>query len=140
MRAQSENQSNDENRNLGRGRGSAADEPDAPLDPTKVLNQPALRRSSGTIWLVMGALFLLASLFSFGVVISGSNGASIPLAISCGAIAIALYGAMVLVRIIVARGLKRLRLLAGFMLAMALISLVGVWVCAFIEGSALEAA
>ena len=46
------------------------------LDPTKVLNQQSLRRSSGTIWLVMGALFLLASLFSFGVVMAGGSGAS----------------------------------------------------------------
>lgn len=109
------------------------------LDPTKVLNQPALRRSSGTIWLVMGALFLLASLFSFGVVIAGGSGASTPLAVIGGAIAIALYGAMVLVRLLVADGPKRLRLLAACMLTMALVSLVGVWVCAYIEAAAATA-
>ena len=109
------------------------------LDPTKVLSQPALRRSSGTIWLVMGALFLLASLFSFGVVIAGGSGASTPLAVIGGAIAIALYGAMVLVRLIAGPGPKRLRLLAACMLTMALVSLVGVWVCAYIEAAAATA-
>ena len=74
---------------------------DPGLDPTKVLNQQSLRRSSGTIWLVMGALFLIASLFSFGVVMAGGSGASMPLAITGGAIAIVVYGAMVLVRLVV---------------------------------------
>ena len=109
------------------------------LDPTKVLNQPSLRRSSGTIWLVMGALFLIASLFSFGVVMAGGSGASMPLAITGGAIAIVLYGAMVLVRLVVGAGVKRLRLLAACLLTMALVSLVGVWVCAYIEAAAVTA-
>ena len=62
----------------------------------QVLNQAALRRSTGTIWLVMGALFLLASLLSFGVVIAAGSGASTPLAITGGVVAIALYGACLL--------------------------------------------
>ncbi|MCA0378142.1 MAG: hypothetical protein LCH36_01700 [Actinobacteria bacterium] len=109
------------------------------LDPTKVLNQPSLRRSSGTIWLVMGALFLLASLFSFGVVMAGGSGASTPLAITGGAIAIVLYGAMVLVRLVVGAGVKRLRLLAACLLTMAAVSLIGVWICAYIEAAAATA-
>ncbi|MCA0347220.1 MAG: hypothetical protein LCH31_09395 [Actinobacteria bacterium] len=109
------------------------------LDPTKVLNQQSLRRSSGTIWLVMGALFLIASLFSFGVVMAGGSGASMPLAITGGAIAIVVYGAMVLVRLVVGAGVKRLRLLAACLLTMALVSLVGVWVCAYIEAAAATA-
>ena len=109
------------------------------LDPTIVLNQPLLRRSSGTIWLVMGALFLIASLFSFGVVMAGGSGASMPLAITGGAIAIVVYGAMVLVRLVVGAGVKRLRLLAACLLTMALVSLVGVWVCAYIEAAAVTA-
>ncbi len=109
------------------------------LDPTKVLNQQSLRRSSGTIWLVMGALFLIASLFSFGVVMAGGSGASMPLAITGGAIAIVVYGAMVLVRLVVGAGVKRLRLLAACLLTMALVSLVGVWVCAYIEAAAVTA-
>ena len=109
------------------------------LDPTKMLNQQSLRRSSGTIWLVMGALFLIASLFSFGVVMAGGSGASMPLAITGGAIAIVLYGAMVLVRLVVGAGVKRLRLLAACLLTMALVSLVGVWVCAYIEAAAVTA-
>ena len=109
------------------------------LDPTKVLNQPSLRRSSGTIWLVMGALFLLASLFSFGVVMAGGSGASTPLAITGGTIAIVLYGAMVLVRLVVGAGVKRLRLLAACLLTMAAVTLIGVWICAYIEAAAATA-
>ena len=124
----------------GRPDTSAQRNPEAPdPDPTRVLNQAALRRSTGTIWLVMGALFLLASLLSFGVVIAAGSGASTPLAITGGVVAIALYGAMVLVRLTVAGGPKRLRLLAACMLTMALVSLLGVWVCAFIEASVLDA-
>lgn len=115
-------------------------EGDAALDPTKMINQPALRSSKGTIWIVMGGLFLLASLFSFGVIIFTGGGASTGLAITCGCMAIAAYAALLVVRFAVAPGPRRLRIMAACMLTMAFISLVGVWVCLFIESLALEAA
>lgn len=105
-------------------------------DPTKMANQPALQKSSGTIWVVMGGLFLIASLISFGAVIVGGGGQATPLAVTISIAVIVLYLALLVTRFVVKRKPQRLRIMAGCMLSMAFLSLVGIWVCAMIENAA----
>lgn len=105
------------------------------LDPTKMVNQPALQRSRGTIWIVMGGLFLLAALVPFGALIFGGSGRSAGLAITAAAIMILLYAALVTMRLAIARQKLRLRLMAVCMLTMAAVALLGIWLCALIENS-----
>lgn len=109
-------------------------------DPTKMANQPALQTSSGTVWIVVGGLFLLASLVSFGAMVLGGNGQAVPVAIAGALLAVALYTALVVARFSVGPGTKRLRVMAICMLTMAFTSLLGIWICALIEGAALETA
>lgn len=69
--------------------------PDDRRDPTLVRNQPALRSSTGRVWLVVGAI--MAAICVFVLLLQLRN--SVPLAV-LGAIVVAvLYGAMVLVRV-----------------------------------------
>lgn len=102
-------------------------------DPTRMANQPALQTSSGRIWLVMGGLFLLLALVPFGLLIFGGSGKSRGLA-TVIAITIALvYAIMIVIRLASPPGPRRLRGLAGGMLALAGIALIGIWSCAILE-------
>ena len=105
-------------------------------DPTSMLNQPALRTSTGKIWLVMGAFFVVASLIPLGALIFVRQGPSAPLAtvIACGVIG--LYLVMIAVRISVKNRTLRLRILAACMLAIAALALLGMLACMLIERSA----
>ena len=102
-------------------------------DPTKMINQPALQRSRGTVWIVVAGLFLLAALVPFGALGFAGSGRSAGVAIVAGSIAIALYLALVIVRFAISEQRLRLRVMAACMLTMAFVSLVGVIVCAMIE-------
>lgn len=106
-------------------------------DPTKMINQPSLQRSSGTIWLVMGAFFLVASLIPLGALAFVRQGASAPLALvlMCGVAG--LYLAMGVVRIAVRTRVLRLRTMATLMIAMAALALIGLIACAGIERAAI---
>lgn len=105
------------------------------LDPTKMVNQPALQQSQGTIWIVVGGLFLVVALVPFGALIFGGSGRSAGLAIIAAVIIILLYAALVTMRLVVARQKLRLRLMAVCMLTMAAVALLGIWLCALIENS-----
>lgn len=109
---------------------------DSRPDPTSMLNQPALRTSTGKIWLVMGAFFVVASLIPLGALIFVRQGPSAPLAtvIACGVIG--LYLVMIAVRISVKNRTLRLRILAACMLAIAALALLGMLACMLIERSA----
>lgn len=101
-------------------------------DPTKMTNQPALQTSSGLIWVVMGGLFAILSLVPL-VMLIVSGGASRPVAITAAALVVLLYALLVVLRVAIPPGPRRLRWLAVCMLTMALAALLGVWLCALIE-------
>lgn len=105
------------------------------LDPTKMRNQPALQQSHGTIWIVMGGLFLVASLIPFGALIFAGSGRSTFTALAAAAILIVLYATLVTARFTVERRKPRLRIMAASMLTMAVASLLGIWLCALIENA-----
>lgn len=103
------------------------------LDPTKVMNQPALRSSNGRVWLIMGALFAAVAMVPFGLLAFAGSGRSAGIAILAGALILGLYLGMIVVRIVIKRRVVRLRVMAVCMLTMAAVALVGVWVCMTIE-------
>jgi hypothetical protein len=96
-------------------------------DPTRVRSQPSLTTASGTIWIVVGGLFVAVAL---GVLVPMTSmrpaGVALGAAIAVGAI----YLAMVVVRVAVPAGRRRLGMLAVGMLLIAAISLVAVFVVA----------
>lgn len=113
---------------------AAADEGDrrARPDPTKMKNQPALQTSSGLIWVVMGGLFAILSLIPL-VLLIVSAGPSQPVAIAAAALVVLLYALLVVLRLTIPSGPRRLRWLAVCMLTMALVALLGVWLSALLE-------
>jgi hypothetical protein len=93
-----------------------------------VTNQPALRSSPGTIWLVCSCVFVVVCLIPLvGIIVTG--GAPAPVAIVAVALLVCLLAAMFAVRFAVTSQQSRLRLLAACMLAMAVVALVGLMVC-----------
>ncbi len=104
-------------------------------DPTKMKNQPALQTSSGLIWVVMGGLFAILSLVPL-VMLIVSAGASRPVALTAAVLVVLLYALLVVLRLTIPTGPRRLRWLAVCMLTMALVALLGVWLCALIENQA----
>jgi hypothetical protein len=52
-----------------------------------------------------------------------------------GIVILVLYAAMLVSRVAIQPGPVRLRVLAGCMLAMALVALIGVWVCLALESA-----
>lgn len=106
-----------------------------PLDPTKMVNQPSLRTSHGLVWLIVGGLFAAASLIPFSMLAFAGTGRSTGAAIMTGIVIIALYAAMLISRFAVRPGPVRLGVMAGCMLAMALVALIGVWICLALESA-----
>lgn len=106
------------------------------LDPTRMRNQPSLRTSNGAVWLVVGGLFAAVSLIPFAMLIFAGSVRSRDAAITIAVIVVALYGAMLVARFAIAPGVKRLSVLAGGMLTMAAVALIGVWLCLLIERAA----
>lgn len=94
-------------------------------DPTRLTNQPALTTSTGRSWLILGGI-----LAGLGVaVLVQMLGLSLPGVALGGILAIVgVYIAMIVVRLAVAPGRRRLGLLATGMLLIAVISLVSVGV------------
>lgn len=108
-------------------------------DPTKMANQPALQRSRGMIWIVMGGLFLIISLVPLGALTFAGTGRSAGVAIVAALVIIVLYAALLGARFGIGRQRLRLRVMAGCMLAMAAVALIGLWVSALIEGTPVSA-
>ncbi len=91
-------------------------------------NQPALRTSSGAIWIVVGALFVAVSLVPL-VLIAGTGGTSAVIAVTTIVVLVALLTALVVARITVRDQILRLRLLAGCLLTIAGVALIGMLLC-----------
>jgi len=91
-------------------------------------NQPSLRTSSGAIWIVVGTLFVAVSLVPL-VLIAGTGGPSATIAIVTIIVLVALLTALVVVRITVREQVLRLRLMAGSLLAIAAVALIGMLLC-----------
>jgi hypothetical protein len=97
-------------------------------DPSRIGLQPALTTSTGRSWLIVGGLFTVIALavllpMTWMPPAGVGLGASITVAV--------LYLAMVVVRLIVGPGPQRLRLLAGGLIAIALVSLVSSGIIAY---------
>ncbi len=107
-------------------------------DPTKMANQAALQTSSGLVWVVVGTLFAVVSLVPLAALIFVSPGPSLPVAIATGILIIVLYALMLGARLRIPRGPRRLRFMAVYMLSMAGIALLGVLICALVEGAAAQ--
>lgn len=105
-------------------------------DPTRVLNQPALRTSNGAVWLVVGALFAALSLIPLGALALIRQGPSASLATIIAIAVIGLYLIMVVIRFAVQRQVVRLRALMVVFLAMAATVLFGVLGCLALERAA----
>lgn len=108
-------------------------ENDRDRDPTRMANQPALRTSSGAVWLIVAAIFTAVSLVPLiGIVRSGGAAGTVGL-ITAIVLVMGLV-AMVVIRLTVAPVRPRLRALAGCFLTMALLTLVGITVCVLLVG------
>lgn len=105
-------------------------------DPTLVRNQPALQTSPGTIWLIVGGLFLAVCLVPLsGIALDGPPAGLV--AIVTIVILVALYAAMVAVRLSSSPGPRRLRRMAFCFLGMAGVALIGMIVCVLIQWNSL---
>lgn len=97
-------------------------------DPTLVRSQPALRTSSGAIWIIVASLFAAVSLVPL-IGIIGRGGAPAGVAIATAVVLVALLAAMVAVRLTVRPGPPRPRVLAICFLVMAVAVLAGMITC-----------
>ncbi|MDO7881192.1 hypothetical protein [Antiquaquibacter soli] len=104
-----------------------------PIDPTRVRDQPSLRNSSGTIWLVVGGLLTVVS----AILLSFLTTLDTALAITGLVVVLALSVAMVAVRVLVPEGRRRLALMAGCMIGIAAASLLFIGIIAATQWEAL---
>ena len=108
-------------------------EDDRERDPTRMANQPALRTSSGAVWLIVAALFTAVSLAPLiGIVRSGGAAGTVGL-VTAILLVLGLV-TMVVIRLTVRSVRARLRALAACFLAMAGLTLVGITVCVLLVG------
>jgi hypothetical protein len=96
-------------------------------DPTRVRSQPSLTTASGTIWIVVGGFFVAVAL---GVLVPMTALPPAGVALVAAIVVGALYLAMVVVRVAVPAGRRRLGMLAVGMLLIAVISLVSALIVA----------
>lgn len=99
-----------------------------PIDSRRISDQPALRSSSGTIWIVAGGVFLVVIAGVLAAVIS-SGGPAIGYAITTIAVAGALYLVLLISRFAIRQGRVRLWVMAGSMIGMALVAIIGLVLC-----------
>lgn len=109
-------------------------------DPTLMANQPALRSSEGTIWIVVAGLFALICLVPLGLLTVVDPRQSAPVAWITAILVVAAYAALLVTRWTVDHRERRLRLMAALMLAMAGVALIGMATCVMIEWSAVPIA
>lgn len=108
-------------------------------DPTRMANQPALRSSEGTIWIVVAGLFALVCLVPLSLLTVVDPRESALAAWITAILVIVLYAALVVTRWLVSARERRVRIMAVLMLAMAAVALFGLLICAVIEWSAVPA-
>jgi hypothetical protein len=97
-------------------------------DPTRIRNQPALTTSTGRIWLIVGGLFTAISL---GVLIPMTALEPRGVALMAAIADVLLYIVIVIARLAIAPGRRRLGVMAIALLAIAAVSLVAVYIVAF---------
>jgi hypothetical protein len=97
----------------------------------RVRDQPALTTSSGRSWLLLGGILALIALITL-VTMLGSPPAGVALIGIC--VIVALYAAMVIVRVNLHPGRAMLGWLAAMMIAIAVVGLVCVGVIAATVG------
>ena len=99
-----------------------------PIDSRRISDQPALRSSSGTIWIVAGGIFLVV-IAGVLLAVASAGGPAVPTAITTIVIAVVLYLVLLIARFAVRPGRVRLWVMAGAMIGMAVASLVGLLLC-----------
>ncbi|SJN36287.1 hypothetical protein FM104_09165 [Microbacterium esteraromaticum] len=114
--------------------------PEKRRDPTRMANQPALTTSSGTIWIVMGAVFVLISAYPLSALLVFERGAAFPAAVVTAIVTVVLYVLVVIMRFTVPQGRRRLQLMAGFFIAMVALTIVGLLICAAMQGMTITGA
>jgi hypothetical protein len=108
--------------------------PGSPSDPTLVTDQPALRSSSGAVWLISSGVFVAVCLVPL-IGIVAVRSAATPVAIVAIVLLVGLLAAEVVVRLLISAPLQRLRWLAACMLSMAVVALIAMMVCVSIVWS-----
>jgi len=93
-----------------------------------VTNQPALRTSSGAIWIIVAALFTAVSLVPLIAIVADGSSAA-PVALVTASLLVSGLVALVTVRLTVTARSPRLRALAGCFLGMTLVTLIGLLIC-----------
>jgi len=110
------------------GRAENDEPPRRDPDPTLVTSQPALRTSSGAIWIIVGALFTAVCLIPLTAILAAGGAAGIVAAVTAGLLVAGLV-AMVVVRVTAPDGPPRLKALAACLLGIALVALAGMATC-----------
>ncbi|WP_210604402.1 hypothetical protein [Brevibacterium oceani] len=99
-----------------------------PIESRRISDQPALRSSSGTIWIVAGGIFLIVvGGVLTAIIVTGST--AVPTAITTIVIAGVLYLILLIARFVFRPGRVRLWVMAGAMIGMAVASLIGLVLC-----------
>lgn len=100
------------------------------IDPTRVREQASLTTSSGRSWLLLGGLLAAIGL----AILIPMLWLSLPGVALAGIVGVlALYSAMILLRVVVPAGRRRLAFLAAAMIVMAILELGCVGLIAFRE-------
>ncbi|WP_423057993.1 hypothetical protein [Brevibacterium linens] len=99
-----------------------------PIESRRISDQPALRSSSGTIWIVAGGIFLVVIAGVLTAIIVSSSTA-VATAITTIVIAAVLYLILLIARFAFRPGRVRLWVMAAAMIGMAVASLVGLVLC-----------
>ncbi|MFD5214674.1 hypothetical protein [Microbacterium sp. NPDC058345] len=101
------------------------------------MNQPALRTSSGAIWLITATVFTAVCLVPLiGIVITGGAAASV--ALIATVLLACLLTAMFIVRFTMTPGTRQLRWLAASMLSMAVVALIAMVICVMIVWASVQ--
>ena len=112
--------------------------PGGDADPTLMANQPSLTTASGTIWIVVGALFVAACAYPMSALLFVEPGEAFPVAVVTAVVIVVLYLLIVATRFAVPRGRRRLRRMAAFFIAMVAVAVIGLFACAVIQWSVLS--
>lgn len=99
----------------------------------RMLHQPALQSSEGTIWMVLGAIFLIIALIPCAALTFAGTGRSAGFAATIGIVLVTLYVLILVARFTISRRQLRLRVMAVCMVTMAVVGVVGMWVCTILE-------
>lgn len=107
---------------------------DSSSDPTMVTNQPALRSSSGAVWLISSVVFVAVCLVPLVGIIAVRSAAA-PVAVIAVVLLLVLLAAEFVLRFTISVRSHRLRWLATCMLTMAVVALTSMMVCVLIVWS-----